>query len=475
VSSESVLGEAPDAFYNIRMGINLWEDRIMADKLNIGIERAKQWKASALLSASIFGGCMVMAVPAFARVIDAPAQPAVERPVSANTDAEKMKAMQKKLEDIQNQLSQMTSGLVSQSSSSAGMPLHGFMDVGYRQNSAGKNVTNPLVDNPKGFYQGSLSFFMAPHFGDRVKALAEPNFEVDSLDGSIAVDVERLQIGYAFSDAATLWGGRFHTPYGYWNTAFHHGAQIQTTVLRPRFLDFEDAGGILPAHMIGLWGTGKVRAGGGKFTYDWYVGNGPKIVDVISTPTPPGSYQTGVLDPNIAADDNHSAMVGFNLGYEFSGMLDGLRLAVHMLNGDVNAYDATPAVVTTTGVNVGGGSIVYLSNDWEILSEYYGFNDKDKGTGLKHKSKAGYVQVGINIYQLTPYIRLERTILDQQDGYFSAQATGQSYARQLLGLRYNLNQKACLKLELGNSSFKQELNRTALSYRSLNLQYAISF
>jgi hypothetical protein len=456
----------------------------MAEKFSIGIGRAKLWKASALLSALIFGGCMVIAVPAFARVIDAPAKTVNEPPAQpANTsanDAAQLKAMQQKLEAMQNQLSQMTSGLVSQSSSSSGLPLHGFMDVGYRQNSAGKNVTNPLVDNPKGFYQGSLSLYMAPHFGDRVKALAEPNFEVDSLDGSIAVDIERLQLGYAFSDAATLWGGRFHTPYGYWNTAFHHGAQIQTTVLRPRFLDFEDAGGILPAHMIGLWGTGKVRAGSGRFTYDWYVGNGPKIVDVISAPTPPGSYQTGVLDPNIAADDNHSAMVGFNLGYEFSGMLDGLRLAVHWLNGDVNAYDATPAVVTTTGVNVGGGSIVYLSNDWEILSEYYGFNDKNKTTGSvnngnKYKSKAGYVQVGLNFYKFTPYIRLERTILDQNDSYFSAQATGQSYARQLLGLRYNLNQKACLKLELGNSSFKDEPGRTALSYRSLNLQYAIGF
>jgi hypothetical protein len=440
-------------------------------------------------------GCLAVVAPASAKLIDDPAQPAASAPAQAANakatyDAEQIKVLQQKVEGMQTQLSQMTSGLASRTSDSAGMPLHGFMDVGYRINSQGSNdVANPNVANPKGFYQGSLSFYMAPHFGDRVLALAEPNFEIDKLDGTVSVDIERLQIGYAFSDAATLWGGRFHTPFGYWNTAFHHGAQIQTSILRPRFLDFEDLGGILPTHMVGLWGTGKVRAGQSKFTYDVYAGNGPKItnvnnVDLTTAPYP--TYQGGGLDPNIAGDDNHSAMVGLNLGYEFSGMLDGLRLAVHWLNGDVNTYgttnpsttiasDLTANYLATTNLNMGGGSLVYLSNDWEIMSEYYGFNDKKKADGTKHKSKAGYIQIGVSFNAWTPYVRAERTILDQYDDYFNAQASGQSYARQALGLRYNVNPKAALKLELMNSSFKEELGRTALSYRSMNIQYAIGF
>ena len=99
----------------------------MADMLNIGIGRARHWKASALLSASIIGGCLVMADPAFARVIDVPAK-TVNAPVQpvnvAANDSAQMKAMQQKLETIQNELNQMTTGLVSQSSSNAGMPLH---------------------------------------------------------------------------------------------------------------------------------------------------------------------------------------------------------------------------------------------------------------------------------------------------------------------------------------------------------------
>jgi hypothetical protein len=451
----------------------------MAEQSNIGTEHAKQWIASALLSASIIAGSLVIAAPATAKVIDVPTQPS-NIPPSAQTattttdNSKQVNEMQQQLDTLRNEIDQMTTGLASQSRSSAGIPMHGFWDAGYRINSQGSNdLANPNVANPKGFFQGSLSFYMAPHFSDRVLALAEPNFEVDQLEGSLSVDIERLQIGYIFSDAATLWLGRFHTPFGYWNTAFHHGAQLQTTVLRPRFLDFEDLGGIVPTHMLGLWSTGKVRAGQSRFTYDVYVGNGPKISDVNSAVAPvpviSSDYQTGALDPNIAGDDNHSAMVGFNLGFDFSGMLDGLRLGVHWMNGDVNAYGIPSTTIaselknntlSTTNLNMGGGSVVYLSNYWEILGEYYGFNDKDKATDLKYKSRAGYFQVGLNISAWTPYVRAERTILDQNDNYFSAQSNGQSYARQIVGVRYNLNPKACLKFELMNSSFKEELGRT---------------
>ena len=411
----------------------------MVDTINIGMKYAKQWKASGLLSALIIGGCLVIAAPVF-----------------AETDAEHMRGMENKLEAIQNELSQMTSGLASRSTSGEGLPIHGFMDVGFATNS-----NRTLTADPKGFYVGALSFYLTPHFGDKVKALVEPNFEVTSA-GIVATDLERLQIGYTFNDNATAWAGRFHTPYGYWNTGFHHGAQMQTSVLRPRFLDFEDKGGILPAHMVGLWGTGKVRASAGKFTYDVYAGNGPKI-------------DTGLLDINQAGDNNHQAMVGFNLGYEFSGSMDGLRLAVHSLRGDVddNAFNKT-------GLNMVGGSAVYLANDWEVLSEYYRFNDKDKsGTTGTHKSWADYLQVGKSFNDLTPYVRFERTVLSQQDNYFSMQANGQSYARQALGLRYNLNPKAALKFELLNSSFKEDstgaIPRVALGYRSFYAQYAIGF
>lgn len=416
----------------------------MTGTVNIGMKHAKPWKVSSLSSALIVG--MLLATPTFAL-----------------TDTENIKELQK-------QISEITSGLANRSSSGEGIPIHGFMDVGFSNNS----MKDPIA-YPKGFNVGALSFYLTPHFGDNVKALVEPNFEVTP-GGAVATDLERLQIGYTFSDTATLWGGRFHTPYGYWNTAFHHGAQIQTSVLRPRFLDFEDKGGILPAHMVGLWGTGKARAGRGKFTYDVFVGNGPKIA-MTAPAAAPSATNLGILDINQAGDNNHQAMVGFNLGYEFSGRLDGLRLAVHSLRGDV---DDDSLQANKTEVKMVGGSVAYLENNWEVMGEYYRFNDKDKsGTTGTHNSWADYLQIGRGFNNLTPYVRFERTVLNQLDNYFNAQASGQSYARQALGLRYNLNQKAALKFELLNSSFKADTvgaaARTADSYRSLFAQYAIGF
>jgi len=136
--------------------------------------------------------------------------------------------------------------------------MHGFADVG-----AG-TTTNGVR---KGFTVGSLDFYLNPQLGERTKALIELNTEVDA-EGGVGVDLERLQLGYTFSDSATAWLGRFHTPYGYYNTGFHHGQQIATSLRRPRFLEFEDKGGILPAHTVGAWLTGAIRAGDGKFTYD---------------------------------------------------------------------------------------------------------------------------------------------------------------------------------------------------------------
>ena len=142
-------------------------------------------------------------------------------------------------------------------------------------------MANPNVPNPKGFYEGRLSFYMAPHFGDRVVALAEPNFEVSQLDGTVNVDIERLQTRLCLQRCRDALGQGASTPLT--DTGIPRsitGRSCRLPYCRPRFLDFEDSGGILPAHMVGLWGTGKDQSWRtGKFTYDWFVGNGPKIAD----------------------------------------------------------------------------------------------------------------------------------------------------------------------------------------------------
>ncbi len=196
-----------------------------------------------------------------------------------------------------------------------GLPLHGFADIG-----AGRSrESNTLRTGAKGFNVANFSLYLTPEFGERVKALVELLFEVER-DGGLATDLERLQIGYTFSDAATLWGGRFHTPYGLWNTAFHHGAQIQTALSRPRFLEFEDRGGILPAHTVGAWLTGTFPGNSVRFNYDLYLGNSPTIQVDAARPAPGGT-----LSPRTGGADQFSATMGLRAEIAPRGKLDGLH------------------------------------------------------------------------------------------------------------------------------------------------------
>jgi len=365
----------------------------------------------------------------------------------ALTDAER-------IDRLEQQVSQLSAGTAERSAADEGLPLHGFMDVDARAANNG---------GLKGFGLGNVDFYLVPTVGERIKGLIELNFEVSDA-GELDTDVERMQIGYVFSDAWTVWAGRYHSPWGYWNTAYHHGAQLQTSITRPRFLEFEDRGGIIPAHSVGLWGTGAVRAGSGRITYDLYTGNSQRI-DLDA-----GAPGSGVLDPNLGSSTNHNAMAGFNLGYLFSGTSDGLKLGVHGYTAKIDD-DAVP--VDSTQVRFLGGYGVYLGNDWEILAEYYRFNNQDLSGGSgTHPSWAGYAQIGKLIGRWTPYARFEKTILDQSDAYFAQQASGQSYDRSVAGIRYDLDPRAALKLEANRTRLT---DRQLSSFNELRMQFAIRF
>jgi hypothetical protein len=342
----------------------------------------------------------------------------------------------------------------SKSHGNIGIPLHGFADVGYGKASAGAGE-----NRANGFAIGTLSFYLTPQFTDRTKALIELAFEGNHDEGHIESDLERLQFGYSMSDAATLWLGRFHTPFGYWNTAYHHGAQIQTSILRPKFIDFEDAGGIVPAHMVGLLGSGIIPAGKGKIIYDAYLANGARIVD-------------GALDPNITRDDNSNKALGFNLGYRFSGALSGLQAGGHLSTQQVNSY-ASGSLVNRTRLTMLGAYAAYEAEPWEIVGELYSFRNKDLSGGSgRHNSWAGFIQGGYVMGSWLPYGRLEKASLSKDDAYFANQASGRSYSRYALGVRYELNESAVLKFEANRT---RQPTLPDGDYNEAWFQYAIRF
>jgi hypothetical protein len=355
-----------------------------------------------------------------------------------------------RLDVLEQQLEQLETANASRANDDTGMPLHGFADVGV----ATYNQYNP---NLKGFNVGNLDFYLTPRLSGRGRALFEMNTEVSS-EGTVGVDLERAQIGYQLADQATVWLGRFHSPYGYVNTALHHGSWVNNSLRRPEFLAFEDQGGILPAHTVGLWITGAPRVGSGKVQYDAYVGNSQQI-------------QGGVLDMRNAGNAHGHLIAGGRLGYLFnSGAAEGLSLGVHSFSAQIDD-DALPANLTR--VTSYGGYAVYDTEQWENITEVYLFHDENlTGTGGTHSSHAGFVQFGYRASWGVPYARYEVTSLDQTDNYFAAQLSGGSYRRSALGLRYDLGPDAAIKLEFADT---QLTDRSRDQYNAGLMQYAIRF
>lgn len=361
-------------------------------------------------------------------------------------------AQRQRIETVEQKINSLQES-AGKSHTDIGIPVHGFADVGF-----GKATSGAGENRANGFAISNLSFYLTPQFTDRTKALIELAFEVDSAEGAVATDLERLQFGYTFNDAATLWVGRFHTPFGYWNNAYHHGAQIQTSVLRPKFIDFEDKGGIIPAHMVGLLANGIIPAGNGKIVYDAYLANGSRIVD-------------SALDPNISRDDNSNKALGLNLGYRFAGALAGLQAGGHFATQQVNSY-AGSNLVNRTRVNMLGAYGVYEHEPWEIIGELYSFRNKDLSGGGSHGSWAAFLQGGYAFGDWLPYARVEKTSLSKNDAYFVNQTNGRSYSRYALGVRYQLNESAVLKLE-GNRTRQPDVPDG--DYNEAWFQYAIRF
>jgi hypothetical protein len=330
-----------------------------------------------------------------------------------------------------------------------GLPLHGFADVG-----AGTH--NPIHPERRGATVGSVDFYLTPQLGERTKALMELNFEVDEA-GDLTADLERAQLGYQFADSVTAWLGRFHTPYGYYNTAFHHGHQIAIALRRPRFIQFEDQGGILPAHTVGLWLTGASRTQAGRFTYDIYVGNAQDVIN-------------GAIEMNTAGGLRGGAIAGGNIGLALDGALAGMKIGASAFT--VKVHDDLMGG-NLTRVNNYGVYAVYDTDLWENILEYYAFDNMDlSGTSGSHRSDAGFVQLAYRMNRLTPYVRYERASLEQTDNFFAAQQFGNSYYRESLGVRFDLDLASALKLEFAQTHLT---DRAIEQYNEALMQYAIRF
>lgn len=305
--------------------------------------------------------------------------------------------------------------------------LKGFGDVTYTNSTERGNDKDT-------FSLGMLDLYVSQPIDDKMDVFVELVIETDEETGEPVTDLERFQISYIVNDALKVRVGRFHNILGYWNTAYHHGAQLQTSVDRPAFLNFEDDGGILPTHLVGLWFSGRLKTAPATVLYGVMAGNGSRVRD-------------GVLDPNNASDDDKTKAASFRLKIEPSAV-EGLGVG---LSGNLSTVKGYTVTTQTMEVRQGvfSADVTYFADNVEIIGEYYIIKDEDKfGASNDYSSSAYYAQVGYLIgEEFLPYLRYEKTSIDENDPYFSVLGTKDTET-MIGGLRYNISPASSLKAEV---------------------------
>ena len=165
--------------------------------------------------------------------------------------------------------------------------IRGFGDVTLHGDNYHPSVPPPIgapvPASTTAFTLGQLNLFVTSDISDKFKFLSEIVFEAgpDNIYGArrgeantFGVDVERYLLTYSANDYFSLSAGRYHTAIGYYNTAYHHSTWLQTTTGRPLLFQFEDRGGILPIHNVGVEAHGRIPSGSLGLHYVVEVGNG---------------------------------------------------------------------------------------------------------------------------------------------------------------------------------------------------------
>lgn len=298
------------------------------------------------------------------------------------------------------------------------------------------------------FALGQADFFLTHTMEDHFHFLGE--FVITGTTAStFSVSAERLTFGYSPNDYFAVGVGRYHTPIGYWNTAYHHGAVLHTSVDHPFFLVFDGRGGLVPLHSVGLMLSGRTK---GDNFLDWraYVANGVQIGVAAGA-------ATGTLDPRNIQDINQNKMVGIDLNLKFrEGALEGAQFG---LSG---VYQRVPArqgntVLAKVDQAIMATSAVYDNKPFEVIGEYYLYFDKDifgsAGTTLGH---AFYGQFGYTfIKRWTPYVRWEQLRVNSADPYFIRLNATDRYVL-LAGLNLKLPGQNVLKFEGRGINFARD-------------------
>lgn len=292
------------------------------------------------------------------------------------------------------------------------------------------------------FSLGQLDIFASHQIGEKTHAFIEYVFESDG--GEFIVDLERISVQYNFSDHFNIAVGRFHTPLGYWNNVYHHGALLQDTVTRPSFIDFEDGvDAILPMHTVGLFADGTFELADGDLSYELAIGNGTSIN------TSAGAERS--LETNDTSDPNNSKAVVARIGYtrednSWGGGVFGMKNSIpeSALAGGELGFGETLVEQTIYGFD-----FRFQRDMFDGMMEVYLINNDNKtGYEESHQARAWFAQLGMTFMpKWKAVVRYENVSSSDRDDYFILLGRVE-HIHQIAALRYDVDDSSAIKLEV---------------------------
>lgn len=287
-----------------------------------------------------------------------------------------------------------------------------------------------------GFNLGQLDLHLASPLSKKISYFAEMTFNAHP--SNYTVEIERSIIRYDYNDYFKVSFGRYHTPIGYWNTAFHHGAWLQTTIDRPEMVKV--GGTFIPIHFVGLLVEGNIPSGGAGLAYSAGVGNGRG--EIISRPGDAGDV------------NNNRAWVA-NV-FARPAKLYGLQVGASVYRDKISCQNmpvvpVVPGCLVTNGRDyrewIASAHVVWTKGAPEFLAEFANVNHQQIGTNLTTNSDAFYIQLGYRLpwFEKTvkPYYRFEYMHTPLSEQVFE----NLDLVESTVGLRYDISNYAAFKSE----------------------------
>jgi len=305
--------------------------------------------------------------------------------------------------------------------------LHGFAGVTFVAEAL--EDANDEWREESWFSIGELDLYMISRLSERISFLGELIFEAEDAGGTVA-DVERLLIAYTLSDEWSLSAGRHHSLISYWNRVYHHELLLQPTIDRPEAIRFEDKGGILPAHLVGVSVQGRRFHGPWTLEYQAQLANG-------RGPSRPDVQNVG--------DENRRKAVALRVS-----LMKDPSPSRHLEFGPAFYLDripedpAVPSRQTSIDERIVGASFLFRNPSLEVLSEYFDIRHDVEG-GERFDHPAWYVVVTWRRWKWKPYAGYDNNGLDNDDPYFADLLRTE---RKLVGTRWDLSPFNVLKLEI---------------------------